>query len=56
MLDVLISSGAPIDVGGGETPFLACWEWRKFKAAKFLARKGDWYVKDEEVRLKLMQP
>ena len=40
MLDVLIRSGAPIDVVGGETPFLACWEWRKFKAAKFLARKG----------------
>jgi ankyrin repeat protein len=40
MLDLLIRSGAPIDVGGGETPFLACWEWRRFEAAKFLARKG----------------
>jgi ankyrin repeat protein len=40
MLDLLIRSGAPIDVVGGETPFLACWKWRKFKAAKFLARKG----------------
>ena len=37
---MLIRSGAPIDVAGEETPFLACWEWRKFKAAKFLARKG----------------
>ena len=40
ILDLIIRAGAPIDVPGGETPFLACWEWRKFKAAKFLARKG----------------
>ena len=40
ILEVLVRAGAPIDVAGGETPFLACWKWRKFKAAKFLARKG----------------
>ena len=40
ILDLLIRAGAPIDVAGGETPFLACWNWRKFKAAKFLALKG----------------
>ena len=24
----------------GETPFLACWGWKRFKAAKALALKG----------------
>jgi ankyrin repeat protein len=40
MLDVLLRAGAPIDVVVGVTPFLACWYWKKFDAAKFLARKG----------------
>ena len=40
MLDLLIKAGAEIDVVVGVTPFLACWYWRKFEAAKFLALKG----------------
>ena len=40
MLELLVRSGAPIDVALGATPFLACWCWRRFEAAKFLARKG----------------
>jgi ankyrin repeat protein len=40
MLDVLIKSGASIDIVVGVTPFLACWCWRRFESAKFLALKG----------------
>jgi ankyrin repeat protein len=40
ILDVLIRNGAKIDIAVGVTPFLACWCWRRFEAAKFLARKG----------------
>jgi ankyrin repeat protein len=40
ILDLLIRAEATIDVVVGITPFLACWCWRKFEAAKFLARKG----------------
>ena len=40
LLDLLICAGAPVDVVVGVTPFLACWCWRKSKAAKFLASKG----------------
>jgi ankyrin repeat protein len=40
ILDLLIRAGAPIDVVVGVTPFLACWCWRRFEAAKFLALKG----------------
>ena len=40
ILDPLIRAGAPIDVVVGVTPFLACWCWRRFDAAKFLALKG----------------
>jgi ankyrin repeat protein len=40
MLDLLIRQGAPIDVVAGMTPFLACWCWKKFEAAKFLALRG----------------
>ena len=42
ILDLLIRAGAAIDeqAGGGDTPFLACWNWKKFEAAQFLARKG----------------
>jgi ankyrin repeat protein len=39
-LDLLIGAGSPIDVEVGMTPFLACWCWKRFDAAKFLARKG----------------
>jgi ankyrin repeat protein len=39
-LDVLIDAGAPVDIVVGVTPFLASWCWKKFEAAKFLARKG----------------
>jgi len=39
-LDLLLKAGAAIDVAVGITPFLACWIWKKFEAAKFLARKG----------------
>jgi ankyrin repeat protein len=38
--DLLLRAGAEIDVVVGVTPFLACWNWRKFEAAKFLALKG----------------
>ena len=40
ILDLLIRAGATVDVVVGITPFLACWNWKKFKAAKFLALKG----------------
>ncbi len=40
ILDVLIRAGTPIDVVVGVTPFLACWCWRKYEAAKFLALQG----------------
>lgn len=40
MLDLLVRAGATIDEVVGVTPFLACWCWKKFEAAKFLARKG----------------
>jgi ankyrin repeat protein len=40
ILKLLIDGGAEIDVGGGETPFLACWYWGRFKSAKMLALRG----------------
>jgi ankyrin repeat protein len=40
ILDALIKAGTPIEVVAGVTPFLACWCWRRFEAAKFLATKG----------------
>jgi ankyrin repeat protein len=40
ILDLLLRAGAEIDIVVGVTPFLACWCWRRFEAAKFLARKG----------------
>jgi ankyrin repeat protein len=39
-LDLLIRAGARIDIVVGVTPFLACWCWRRFEAAKFLALRG----------------
>ena len=54
ILDLLIRAGATIDVAGGDTPFLACWCWRKFEAAKFLALKGaDVNFKDKNGRTAL---
>lgn len=40
ILDALIQAGTPIDPVDEMTPFLACWCWNKFEAAKFLALKG----------------
>ena len=40
ILDVLIRAGAKIDIIVGDTPFLGCWCWKRFEAAKFLALKG----------------
>jgi len=40
ILELLLRGGAKIDIEVGITPFLACWLWKKFDAAKFLARKG----------------
>jgi len=40
ILDLLIRGGAPLDIVVGVTPFLGCWIWKKFKAAKFLAQQG----------------
>ena len=39
-LDLLVKAGAKIDVVVGMTPFLAAWMWKKFKAARFLAKRG----------------
>ena len=39
-LKLLIAAGARVDIVVGVTPFLAAWCWRKFAAAKFLARSG----------------
>ena len=40
ILDLLIDSGADMEIVVGVTPFLACWGWRRFDAAKHLARRG----------------
>ena len=40
ILEMLIDGGADKEVVVGVTPFLACWGWKKFKAAKALALKG----------------
>src|ERR1041385_5884627 len=40
ILDLLLRAGAEIDKIVGVTPFLACWCWKRFEAAKFLATKG----------------
>jgi hypothetical protein len=39
-LTLLIDAGADKEVVVGVTPFLACWGWKRFKAAKALALKG----------------
>ncbi len=40
ILNALIDAGADKEVVVGVTPFLACWDWTRFKAAKALALKG----------------
>ncbi len=40
ILDALLRAGSPIDCVVGVTPFLACWCWRRFEAAKALALRG----------------
>jgi ankyrin repeat protein len=40
ILRTLLDAGANIDIVVGVTPFLACWYWRRFEAAKLLAIKG----------------
>jgi ankyrin repeat protein len=40
ILNTLIDAGADMEVVVGVTPFLACWGWRRFEAAKALALKG----------------
>ena len=40
ILNLLIDAGANMEEVVGVTPFLACWGWKKFKAAKALALKG----------------
>jgi ankyrin repeat protein len=40
ILNTLVDAGADMEEAGGETPFLACWGWKRFKAAKALALKG----------------
>ena len=40
ILNTLIDAGTDMEVVVGVTPFLACWGWRKFEAAKALALKG----------------
>jgi hypothetical protein len=40
ILTTLIDAGADKEVVVGVTPFLACWGWKRFKAARALALKG----------------
>ena len=40
ILKLLIDAGADKEVVVGVTPFLACWGWKRFKAAKAFALKG----------------
>jgi len=40
ILKMLVEAGADMEVSGGDTPFLACWGWKRFKAAKALAELG----------------
>ncbi len=40
ILKLLVKSGADMEEVVGVTPFLACWGWKKFDAAKALAQLG----------------
>jgi ankyrin repeat protein len=54
ILTLLVDAGADKEIVVGETPFLACWGWKKFKAAKALALKGaDVNVQDKRGRTAL---
>jgi ankyrin repeat protein len=39
-LGLLVKAGAKVDVIVGITPFLAAWTWKRFAAARFLAKRG----------------
>jgi ankyrin repeat protein len=54
ILGVLLDAGADIENVHGVTPFLACWCWKRFDAAKFLATRGaDVNVQDAKGRTAL---
>jgi ankyrin repeat protein len=54
IMERLIAAGAPVDVVVGVTPFLACWIWKRFEAATFLALHGaDVNARDEKGRTAL---
>ena len=54
ILNLLVDAGADKEVVVGVTPFLACWGWQRFKAAKALALKGaDVNVQDQRGRTAL---
>lgn len=51
---MLVDAGAEKEVVVGVTPFLACWGWKRFKAAKALVLKGaDVNVQDTRGRTAL---
>lgn len=54
ILKLLVRSGADMEEVVGTTPFLACWGWKKFKAARALAELGaNVNVQDEKGRTAL---
>lgn len=54
ILNLLVDAGADKEIVVGVTPFLACWGWERFKAAKALALKGaDVNVQDKRGRTAL---
>lgn len=54
ILNMLIDAGANVEEVVGVTPFLACWGWQRFEAAKVLALKGaNVNVQDERGRTAL---
>lgn len=54
ILGVLLDAGADIENVHDVTPFLACWCWKRFDAAKFLATHGaDVNVQDSKGRTAL---
>jgi len=54
ILGLLLDAGADIENVHDVTPFLACWRWKRFDAAKFLATHGaDVNVQDSKGRTAL---
>src|SRR5262245_29395932 len=54
ILNALIDAGADKEVVVGVTPFLACWGWKRFNAAKAMVLKGaDVNVQDKRGRTAL---